>query len=472
MEGRFATSASEQFIKLKGNLSKSLDGAIATHSSILKQKGLDQLESTKQAAISNAKEKVLGGGNPLKNICSVNYDELNRKVKKLIAKLEAMSRIINNIITNLERLQSYTALLEAAGIIFSLLVEVLTLLPIPTMFSTIGITNKMSSILQIIKTKATGFLYIVTGINIILSSVRFLLAGISAAITAFLSTLQLLVNQLNDCDDEKRKKLGEELQTAVNRLSYDNTNLIRLFTLDGDDINNGAISSDKTGSTLYKGYSFRIIEEEVTDKSIKIKRRRALALNKMGIVALEGTPSFATDTNILIEELKLRIDYEESINNKQQASNKQYPSSNLNSSGEVIPQEEDPSDLNLDTTFADISFPSKEELSKDHEAALKIISNSKSDSQKQMMKQLSEADRKWVNELSSVYGNPYKWDILKARNLYKGIQEGNIFVFDAKEQWRVFVDKYWGCYVWRGLNTKIDITRCVPPFAHNVTKSF
>ena len=56
----------------------------------------------------------------------------------------------------------------------------------------------------------------------------------------------------------------------------------------------------------YRGYRFEVRTR--LDGSQIAPRRYAVALDRQGIVVLEGTPSFSADTQILIDELKFRID--------------------------------------------------------------------------------------------------------------------------------------------------------------------
>ncbi len=60
----------------------------------------------------------------------------------------------------------------------------------------------------------------------------------------------------------------------------------------------------------YRGYTFEIreIAEEFT--SGHVKRRFAVAINPQGIISFQGNPSFATNQQILISELKFLIDNE------------------------------------------------------------------------------------------------------------------------------------------------------------------
>ncbi len=60
---------------------------------------------------------------------------------------------------------------------------------------------------------------------------------------------------------------------------------------------------------VYNGFTFSIVEEENPEFVVAgNKRRYAVALDRSGFVALQSTPSFTLDPEVLIEELKLEID--------------------------------------------------------------------------------------------------------------------------------------------------------------------
>ena len=65
------------------------------------------------------------------------------------------------------------------------------------------------------------------------------------------------------------------------------------------------------GNSTYRSPSgATYVLQVVEDKSIDAPalRRRAVAIDTRGIVVLRGEPSFSSDTNILLEEIKFRID--------------------------------------------------------------------------------------------------------------------------------------------------------------------
>lgn len=67
----------------------------------------------------------------------------------------------------------------------------------------------------------------------------------------------------------------------------------------------GQAVASNSFETSYKGFTFQVIEKPF---SPTVNRKIGQALNSQGIVLLETDPSFTTDPQVLIEELKLIID--------------------------------------------------------------------------------------------------------------------------------------------------------------------
>jgi hypothetical protein len=51
-------------------------------------------------------------------------------------------------------------------------------------------------------------------------------------------------------------------------------------------------------------YDIRVVEEEVKDPSIRNKRRRGIALNQRGEIVVQSDLTFATNTSLIIAEVK------------------------------------------------------------------------------------------------------------------------------------------------------------------------
>jgi hypothetical protein len=101
------------------------------------------------------------------------------------------------------------------------------------------------------------------------------------------------------------------LEDLLNRLS--NTSLVNRGLLDNikTNLNNYKIQTQPAQTGLYKarnGVEFLIeVIDDTTSPSIA-KRRFAVARNKQGIIVMKGQPSFASDINVLVREIRFRLD--------------------------------------------------------------------------------------------------------------------------------------------------------------------
>jgi hypothetical protein len=65
------------------------------------------------------------------------------------------------------------------------------------------------------------------------------------------------------------------------------------------------VAQSKRNELNFNGFVFKIEEEELTEGTIKYKRRIAVAYDNQGVLAYATDLTFATDTSILFEELRL-----------------------------------------------------------------------------------------------------------------------------------------------------------------------
>jgi len=101
------------------------------------------------------------------------------------------------------------------------------------------------------------------------------------------------------------------LEDLLNRLS--NTSLVNRGLLDNikTNLNNYKIQVAPPQTGLYRarnGVEFLIeVIDDTTSPSIA-KRRFAVARNTQGIIVMKGQPSFASDVNVLVREIRFRLD--------------------------------------------------------------------------------------------------------------------------------------------------------------------
>ncbi len=101
------------------------------------------------------------------------------------------------------------------------------------------------------------------------------------------------------------------LEDLLNKLS--NTSLINRRVLDDikTNLNNYKIQINPVESGLYRarnGVEFLIEVLDDTTSPPIAKRRFAVARNRQGIIVMRGQPSFASDVNVLVREIRFRLD--------------------------------------------------------------------------------------------------------------------------------------------------------------------
>lgn len=198
------------------------------------------------------------------------------------AELQQLIEVKNNIETSVIALQRRTVpleiILERLQIILIAIPAIITLiktLPIPNQFTTVGFVTTLSDRLESIKQlvqkyrgEVTAGQYVITNVNATFNTVLQLLDNLDQLLLA------CAPDQLQQ--NEELLRLSQSLSKPV--LEIDNS---------------------------YKGYSIEI--RTIENQSIA-PQRYAVAIDQSGVVVLEGKPSFSSSTQILVDEIKFRID--------------------------------------------------------------------------------------------------------------------------------------------------------------------
>ena len=118
-------------------------------------------------------------------------------------------------------------------------------------------------------------------------------------IIRLLTGLNILYKNLLACPYTNDPLLEQSLQDVISSLENNLTTLDNLFP---------TTKTDSILPSLYNGYAIDIIKEEVADAGIQLLRRRVIVADQRGITVYEGTPTFATDDQVLIKEGQYQID--------------------------------------------------------------------------------------------------------------------------------------------------------------------
>lgn len=102
------------------------------------------------------------------------------------------------------------------------------------------------------------------------------------------------------------KKRLEAIDLAIQGCSKDSAQLSQIVATAQPPENTGSEGAPKDPDYFYKGYEL-IIVDDPNSPSIA-PRRYAIAKDKAGVIVLYGPSSFSSDTKVLLDEIKFRID--------------------------------------------------------------------------------------------------------------------------------------------------------------------
>ena len=161
-----------------------------------------------------------------------------------------------------------------------ILINIALLLPLPNQLTTVGITNTFTTKLIALKDA------IRTG------------KALASSITIVVDTLQGIVFNIQ----AKLNQLDQAIQRCAQLQGVE-------FEVTNDFINNSTEASTEAvynSTATYKGF---LLEVKLTQEPYgSLRKRYGQATDNRGVVAFKTQETFATDTTIILEELKFLID--------------------------------------------------------------------------------------------------------------------------------------------------------------------
>lgn len=130
---------------------------------------------------------------------------------------------------------------------------------------------------------------------VVLSLVRYILANA----IELLVRVETLIAKLEACEAMKDSPVLDDLKASYANLKQIKEQL-EAYVANYD----GKTSPD---NSQFGEYSIRVVDEELTDPTIPNKRRRGIALNRNGVLVAQSDLTFATNTAIIIEEVKVKL---------------------------------------------------------------------------------------------------------------------------------------------------------------------
>ena len=243
---------------------------------------------------------------------NANIQEQIQRLQKIIDPAKLIP-LLRNVIQSLKKVQSICNVFKTfiafgkritSGSLIILkylkfkIIPFLKKLPIPNVYTTTGITTAFADVLQKIEISLNALIKRLSQINTLFSLCLALVSQIIIILYDLIKNINIILVGLESCnniDPQIIKDLQDIRDGLQNTAVY-----FEKFV-------NNYENNKKTTNSTFGDYTIQIVSEEVTDDSIKIRRRYGIALGKNGFIAAKSTPTFASDNTIIINEVKIKL---------------------------------------------------------------------------------------------------------------------------------------------------------------------
>lgn len=232
--------------------------------------------------ISRLQERLINQIDVLNNSFEGDTCPPQEEILRLISKRNALASGIAQIQNQFVTLSRTANTIEGIVTFLQVPINIIKVLPLPTALPgvTTGVVVTVGDILRIIQENLTKFKSIAGGVDFIVQYGN-----------TILSQLSTKLNELDTNIQQCAQELNIQYELINNELNSSGENIL----------------SDLDSSNLvYKGFTFEIKYDELNQTPYP--KRYAVAKNQSGIILLRSESSFASDPNVLIEELKFQID--------------------------------------------------------------------------------------------------------------------------------------------------------------------
>jgi hypothetical protein len=225
--------------------------------------------------------------------------------KKLIPTITAIINTcrsiyqVLSIVQNIIKFSQFIITISVVFIkIFSIISKFLEALPLPAMFSSVGIQTTLSSFNEKLKKFIEKFKGNIDQISLTLDYIVDFVEYLLINLEIILQRLEAIKQNFDSCDNIDRETL-DNLNKVINDLSSSKDNLNKFISNYREKL--------KTQDNNYGKYTLTIIQEQTSNSSIRFKRRYGVALDNNGILIAQTDLTFASLDSVIYEELKLKL---------------------------------------------------------------------------------------------------------------------------------------------------------------------
>ena len=221
----------------------------------------------------------------------------------IIKELKGINDSLRSFIRTAQRVQSILTLgqfLIKLALVFNKVFEFVQQFilnaPLPAALVPTGAVSRLEAARIRAKDETDGISVLLRTINSLLqvavNFIRYILANTSE----LLGRLDILLFNLQTCEAVKNSDVIAELQeTRSSLLALQEQFATYITQYDSKiDLNN----------MMFGEYDIRVVDEEVTDRAVRNKRRRGIALDTRGQIVTQSDLTFATNTSVIIAEVQ------------------------------------------------------------------------------------------------------------------------------------------------------------------------
>ena len=237
---------------------------------------------------------------------NINPQALSRTIATMQTVIGQLDRILSETLRVIKSIQDIIKVSLILVKVFKVLVNFFQALPLPNMYTTIGVSTTMARTTDKLDQYSKDTIKLLNEINLIISIVVGLIQGVVATLELILVDLNKILDNLTACNrdntDPAMQNMVQPLKATISTLTASN-NELKAF------VQNYQAKKSNTANTYY-GYTIQILTETISDpqvQKITIPRRYGIALNSAGIAVVETTPTFASDDNVIVNEVKLLL---------------------------------------------------------------------------------------------------------------------------------------------------------------------
>ena len=230
---------------------------------------------------------------------SLDFSVLIRIIRTINIPLQIINQIAQKLLKIIKIISIYVKIQIVVLKVLRKILKLFNKLPLPLKFLLYGKLARIERTKDQILAEIDRRLEILRGYNTLVELVSATIIDITIKLQFINKQLQILENNLQLCSSTDESPILTEISTLRSKI-VKSIEELEVFT----DRFNPEVNPNVN---IFGGFTLEIQEEELVDEGIRNKRRRGIALDANGLLAEQTDLTFATDTNIILEELKLKL---------------------------------------------------------------------------------------------------------------------------------------------------------------------